>query len=165
MATCLKNYGVKYPGSSQEFRNKCKETCLKKYGFSHSSQNPEISMKSASGSFKITDVVHWKSGDILKCRGSWEVKVVEYFNKYKIDFLWQASVFQIPKECLTTPKGNKTTYRPDCFLVKENLWIEIKGWYKRNELSKNKWLWFHETYPNSEMWDKKRIKSMGIKIR
>ena len=55
---------------------------------------------------------------------------------------------------------NNKLYIMDAFLPDENLYIEIKG-YKR-EKSMKKWDWFHKEYPNSELWDKSKLKEMNI---
>ena len=55
---------------------------------------------------------------------------------------------------------NGKTYRPDLYLADSNLWIEIKGYMR--EGSKIKWEWFHSICPNSELWNKKFLKSMKI---
>jgi hypothetical protein len=52
------------------------------------------------------------------------------------------------------------TYRPDLYLTKERKWIEIKGYFYDD--AEEKWNWFHETYPNSELWNEKKLKEMRI---
>jgi hypothetical protein len=71
--------------------------------------------------------------------------------------LWQPQVFQTS---ILTPKGKISTYRPDLFLINENKWIEIKGFFRND--AKAKWDWFQSEHPNSELWDKKKLKEMGI---
>lgn len=55
------------------------------------------------------------------------------------------------------------TYRPDCYLINKNLWIEIKGYFRND--AREKWDWFHEKYPNSELWNKKALKGIGINVK
>ena len=56
---------------------------------------------------------------------------------------------------------NGKTFRPDCYLIgKRKPWIEIKGYFRQK--NKEKWDWFHKKYPNSELWDKKKLKEMKI---
>lgn len=54
-------------------------------------------------------------------------------------------------------------YIPDCYLPIEDKWVEIKGRFLGD--AKEKWDWFHSTYPNSELWDRPKLKSMGLKAR
>ena len=75
--------------------------------------------------------------------------MVEFLNQNKIDFRWQNKTFQTP---FLTKKKKLSTYRPDLYLVKENKWIEIKGYFYGD--AEDKWSWFHRTYPNSELWNK-----------
>lgn len=94
--------------------------------------------------------VHWKTGEEIIAVASYEQKVVEYLNKNKIDFDWQIK--------FDMPDGRK--YICDIFLIKENQYIEIKGFFWKDALEK--WTWFHKEYPNSELWDKAKLKKIGI---
>lgn len=107
-----------------------------------------------SSSRRSTILMHWKTGDNIVCVGSYERKVVEFLNVNKIDFEWQ-----IPK---TMPSGK--TYYVDLFLKEANVWVEIKGTWKRNngEISKAKWEWFHSEHPNSMLWMKDQLIDLGI---
>lgn len=126
-------------------------TSIARYGYSFPMQNKEISLKSAKFSNKCTIKVHWKTNEELVCQASYEPKVVDYLNNNKIDYLWQPQVFKMP---------NGRTYRPDLFLVESNTWVEIKGYFRKDALEK--WDWFQSEYPNSELWNEKRLKEMGI---
>lgn len=77
--------------------------------------------------------------------------VVNYFNEHQINYEWQSKTFTMP---------NGKTYRPDCYLPGENKWVEIKGYFRKD--AKEKWEWFNETYSNSELWNKKKLKKLGI---
>jgi len=92
-----------------------------------------------------------KTEEEIICVASYEKKVVEYFNKNKIDFNWQVQTFLMP---------NGKTYRPDCYLPDNNKWIEIKGYFRKD--AREKWEWFTENYPNSELWDEEVLKKMNI---
>lgn len=94
---------------------------------------------------------HWKTKEKLVCQGSWERKVVQYMNEFKFDYFWQPKTF-------TTSFGKK--YRPDMYVADWNVWVEIKGLWRKG--SKEKWEWFHSVYPNSELWDKKELKALQI---
>jgi hypothetical protein len=141
-------YGSGNPKNAQK---KSKKTCLERYGVENVSQNPEIARKMARGFSTSTVRPHWKTGEELVCQASYELKVVEHLNAEKMDFLWQPEIFSMP---------NGKTYRPDLFLIKENKWVEIKGYMRPH--SQLKWDWFQSLYPNSELWDKKKLKEVGI---
>ena len=81
----------------------------------------------------------------------YEVKVVKYLNKSMIDFDWQ-----IPFK-----RRDGKVYFCDLYIKKDNLYVEIKGHWMQ-EISKRKWKWFHRKYPNSKLWDQKKLRSMGI---
>jgi len=79
------------------------------------------------------------------------LKKFNYLNKNKIDFNWQPQVFLMP---------NDKTYTPDFYLPDQNLWIEIKGYFRKDALEK--WEWFHKNYFNSELWNKEKLVKMKI---
>jgi hypothetical protein len=105
--------------------------------------------KSSAKNFYILN--HWKDGSEIVCQGSWEKKVVDFLNERNIYYRWQCEIF-------TMPDGR--TYRPDAFLVNENKWVEIKGYFRDD--AEEKWNWFHKEYPNSELWNKEKLKQKGI---
>ena len=150
--TCLKKYGVECSFQSKEIKEKIKQTCLKRYGVENPSQNPEIALKQAKAQNNSFILKHWKTKEEIVCVASWEKKVVEYFNKNKINFKWQHRTFKMP---------NGKTFRPDCYLIgKRKPWIEIKGYFRDD--AQEKWDWFHKEHPNSELWDKNKLKKMKI---
>jgi hypothetical protein len=128
-----------------------KRTFLRKYGVDNPSKNRDIALKTAKSLRNAYILNHWKTGEEVVCVASYEKKVVEYFNKNKIDFHWQPKVFQMP---------NGKTYRPDCYLPDQDLWIEVKGYFRKTSL--DKWIWFQSVYINSELWNKKKLKEMNI---
>lgn len=150
-ATTLSNFGVEYPSQSQKVRDKQKETCLKNYGVPYAAQNYEVALKVARSS-NITKVLeHWKTGQELVCQAGYEIGAVNYLNSNKIEYDWQPQVFNMP---------DGRTYRPDLYLVAENKWVEIKGYMRKD--AQEKWDWFQSIMSNSELWDKKRLISLGI---
>ena len=128
------------------FNEKRKNTLLLKYGVDIPAKNKEIALKAARTANQITDLIHWFSKETIPCRGSYEVKVVQYFNQNKIDFNWQPQTFLMP---------DGKTYTPDCYLPDQDLWIEIKGYMRKD--AESKWNWFRKEYPNSELWDKEKL--------
>jgi hypothetical protein len=136
------------PKASNDKRMK---TCLDRYGAPFLAQVPEIALKQAKTSNRSSVKNHWKTGEELVCQGSYESKVVDYLNSRQINFVWQPKTFTMP---------NGRTYRPDLLLSKTNVWVEIKG-YMREDAQK-KWDWFKSEHPTAELWDKKKLKEMGI---
>lgn len=132
-------------------------TTLRLYGVRNSQQNKNISLKTAKNSNNSTTLKHWKTNEEIVCRASYEHKVVMYLNINKIDYIWQPKTFDTP---ILSPRGKNTTYTPDLFLVDNNIWIEIKGWMRKD--AQEKWDWFKSKYPNSDLWNEKRLKEMGI---
>jgi hypothetical protein len=150
--TLLNKYGVENAFQSEEIKEKIKKTNIQKYGVEHASQSPAVALKTAKSLKNSFILHHWRTKEEVICTGSWEKKVVEYFNKNKINYLWQPKTFHI--------KEKNTSYRPDCYLPDLDLWVEIKGYFRGR--AEEKWNWFHTTYPNSELWNKEKLKEMGI---
>lgn len=148
--TNLERYGTEHALQIEYYFNKVKKTNLERYGVEFVSQNKDIALKSARNQNNSAILYHWKTAEELICVGSFEQSVIEKLNKDKQDFDWQ-----VPFDM---PDGRK--YFCDLFLKNENLFVEIKG-YKR-EKNMKKWFWFHGEYPNSELWDKEKLKELGI---
>jgi hypothetical protein len=153
--TNLKIYGAKSSFQNKNVREKFKKNNVKKYGVPYPAQNLEISLKTAKSQKNCYIVYHWRTHKELICQALWEKKVVEYFNNNKINFMWKSEVFDVIID------NKKRKYFPDAYLVNNDIWIEIKG-YKR-ELSMKKWNYFHKYIkPNSELWDKNKLKELKI---
>jgi len=149
--TKIKKYGVDNIFKSKEFQKKIKQTNMKKYGVGHPMQNHEVALKSARTANQITNLRHWFSNETVPCRGSYEVAVVNYLNKNKIDYLWQPQTFLMSDE---------RTYTPDLYLVEEDKWVEIKGYFWGD--AKEKWDRFCNRYKNSELWNRKKLEKRHI---
>lgn len=130
---------------------KRKNTNMERYGVNMPSQKLEFARKAARNSTMTTMIPHWKTKEKLACTASYEVAVVRYFNKNKINFDWQPKAFQMPGE---------RTYTPDCYLPDEDLWIEIKGYFRKD--AKEKWDWFQSEHSNSELWNEVVLKEKKI---
>lgn len=100
---------------------------------------------------------HWQTGEDLVCVASFEAAVVNWLNINKIPFEWQKHTFTTP---IKTLSGKYSTYTPDLYLPDKNLWVEIKGWMRKD--ADDKWSWFSSRFPNSELWTEEVIKSKGI---
>ena len=155
--TMRERYGEEIPLKIKEFKKKQEETCIEKYGYPCSMQNSEVALKNVKSQNNIIIEKYWKTNEELICQGGYETKTVKYWNGNKEDFRWQI-VFKIPKD---EPVIGGKTYRVDAYLPNKDLYIEIKGYF-RNPLSLLKWEWFHRTYPNSELWNKNKLKSLRI---
>jgi hypothetical protein len=153
-ATCLSKYGVDNPTKNKEIYQKVKDTIKKRYDVEWSNQNLSIALKGAASSNKVIHLLHWKTNEDVVCIGSYEVKAVEYLNERKIDFIWQPMIFKL--------KSGKT-YRPDLYLIKQNVYVEIKGFFRNDALEK--WNEFKESYTNAELWDKSILNKMGINVK
>ena len=132
-------------------KKKREETCLEKYGVRNVSQNVEIQKKQTGSMNDVECVNHWKTKRKLQCRGAFEKLTVEFWNRNNVDFEWQ-----IP---FKMPSGR--VYIVDAYLPEEDKYIEIKGRFLKN-VSKMKWEWFHEAYPNSELWTMDVLIDKGI---
>jgi len=161
--TCLNKRGVENPFQSEEVKEKIRETCIERYGFCNPNKNTGISLKVAKSSNKSTVKFHWKTNEELVCQGSYEAKTVDYLNFHKINFEWQPKTFEIPTDVICNPTGKSTSYRPDLFLPDCNLWVEIKGLMRPD--AQIKWDWFKSIHPNSELWDRNKLKELGIEVR
>lgn len=111
----------------------------------------------AAASNHSKKIEHWKTGEVLVAVASYEIAVIDFLNKNKINFEWQTKVFVTP---FKTKKGKLSTYRPDLYLVDDNKWVEIKGYMRGDAL--DKWTWFQSEYPNSELWNETKLKELGI---
>jgi len=149
--TNLKNRGVDHPSKSPEVREKVRQTSLLRYGFEYAIQDPGIALKIARSANRASIKFHWKTNEELVCVGSYEAKTVDYLNANQINFDWQPKTFKMP---------DGKTYRPDLYLSDLNVWVEIKGWMRPD--AQIKWDWLKSEYPNSELWNQKKLKEMGI---
>jgi len=149
--TNLKLFGTENPFQSEQIKEKIKETNLKNHGCEYPTQNKNIALKGALAQNNSGIIKHWKTGEECIWTASYEEAVLLDRNKKQIEFLWQPEVFKMP---------DGHTYRPDMYLVKEKIWVEIKG-YKRKE-AMEKFNWFKKEHPNTELWDKKKLIELGI---
>ena len=86
-------------------------------------------------------------------RSSYETKVAKYLDENNIEWDYETIAFKL---------NNGTTYRPDFYLIKEDKWIEVKGYWYENK--KEKFNLFKQLYPNIniEVWNKEKLQSLGI---
>jgi hypothetical protein len=157
LCECKKQFKISFKEiQSNRWCNFCKtdrtkKTNLKKYGVEYISQVLEIALKASKSLNNSCTKNHWKTGEELVCVGSYEAKTVDHLNVNKIDFKWQPKIFKMP---------NSKTYRPDLYLVEQGVWVEIKGWMRKD--AQEKWDWFKTLHPTAELWDQKKLKEMGV---
>jgi len=110
--------------------------------------------RSPAGSGKCS----WYFYDNIKYQGSWEFKVGLWLKSQGIQFLCHKGVRQFKYEI----DGNKHTYCPDFYLLKEDYFIEVKGYF--SEADKRKIDIFKRTYPkiHLEIYDKSRLEKKNI---
>jgi len=149
--TFLKKYGVKNPLQSEKVKEKHKNTCLAKYGVSNVSQVKEIQDKVAKSMNNSYTRYHWKTKNEINCVGKYEACVIDYLNSNAIDYIWKPLNFIC---------SNGKRYFPDLYLIKRDIYVEIKGRFFND--AKEKWEDFKSHYPNSELWAKEELKKLGI---
>jgi hypothetical protein len=115
--TCFKHFGAGYPIQNKQIKEKIKETNLKNHGCEYPMQNKEIALKAAKAQNNSGIIKHWKTGEDCIWVGSFEETVLLNNNENKVEYLWQPEVFKMP---------NGNTYRPDMYLIKEKIYVEIK---------------------------------------
>ena len=78
-----------------------RKTMLTKYGVENPMHHRDLSLKNAKSQNNSYVLYHWKTNEQIICQGSYERKVVEYFNKNKIEYQWQPKIFTMPngKKC------------------------------------------------------------------
>ena len=86
-------------------------------------------------------------------RSSWEIKFAEYLDRNKIKWGYEIKPFSI---------NDNETYTPDFYLIDDNKYIEIKGWWRED--AKIKYDKFIEKYKdiNIEIYDNKKLKEIGV---
>lgn len=116
------------------------------------SNHPERGQKNKSLSQNRSAVFkHWKTGKDIVCVGSYECYLVDMLNFHKIDFDWQV--------CFKLSNGKK--YYIDCFIKEFDVYIEVKGQFREDWISK--WNLFKIDYPNMKAYvaDYECLKSIG----
>lgn len=162
--TMLEKYGVKNAVYSDSLLDKARnnrdskkaeasriKTMNDKYGSSNPMHIRDFAIKSMLNRSNRFSVKHWKTSEDFEVIGSWENKVVEFFNSMQIDYVYSPARIILPND-----KG----YYPDFYLPDQDLWIEVKGQWIED--AREKWELFHSIYPNSELWDKAVLKKKGI---
>jgi len=69
-------------------------------------------------------------------RSSYELKYAKYLDSNNILYSYEPKAFEL---------GDGRTYTPDFYLIKENVWVEVKGYWRDD--AKEKFELFKEKYP------------------
>ncbi len=73
------------------------------------------------------------------CRSSWESNICRILKFQNIEYQYEPKIFDLG-DC---------TYLPDIFIPSENMWIEVKGWRRKEGM--NKFNKFIKLYPNENI--------------
>lgn len=149
--TWMDKYGVNNPRKVESIKEKSKNTCLTKYGVENPSQVKEIQDRVAKSMNNSYELFHWKTNKIINCVGKYEYYTVKYLNENKIDYIWKPLDFVC---------ANGRHYFIDMYLPERDIYVEIKGRFFND--ARMKWEEFIKVYPNSELWSKSELASMGI---
>jgi len=156
-------YGKKHSEESlQKMREKNKKEGNPMYGKKYSEEELE-KRRGKNNFFYGKKPFHgrgeWyicKDGSKVWMRSSWEIKFAKYLDVKNIEWLYESKTFPIIYD------NKEGTYTPDFYLIKENEYIEIKGWWRDNSLLKfNSFL---ESYPKIkiEVYEKNKLKELKI---
>ena len=149
-AMILERYKVEFISQNKDIRKKIEATNIMRFGCPNPMQNPELAKKCLQTLANSKYVVE-NNNSMTRCSSTWELATVLYFIENNIRFEKDAYSFKI---------DDKRYYIPDFYLPDYDLWIEVKGRWMRN--SKEKWDAFHETRPNSELWNGNKLFELGL---
>lgn len=88
----------------------------------------------------------------IRMDSSWEVKVATYLDENNIKWKYGETIFNIDE---------KRSYRPD-FELENGTFIEVKGYWRKENLAK--FSDFQKAHPNVivEIWDKTKLKELKL---
>jgi len=69
-------------------------------------------------------------------RSSWEIKFAKWLDRHNIEYIYEPKEFDL----------KDTTYTPDFYLPKSNIYIEIKGYWRDD--ARKKYKLFKKLFPN-----------------
>ena len=97
-------------------------------------------------------IPNWGKYKGINMRSSWEIKYAKYLDKNNINWEYESKTFDL----------GDTTYTPDFYLPKGNVYVEIKGWMQPKALMKIKK--FIKTNPDIKylLLEEKELKARGI---
>lgn len=97
-----------------------------------------------------------RNGQSYLMRSTWEIKYATYLDKNNIEWEYENKTFPL------ILYNKKVTYTPDFFLPKENVYIEIKGWWRDD--AKEKYKAFIEQYKDIKIkvYEKSELQKLGV---
>jgi hypothetical protein len=97
-----------------------------------------------------------KSGKIYWMRSTWEVRYATYLDNNNIKWEYESHTFELG--CFQ----HKSTYTPDFYIISQNKFVEIKGWWRDD--AKEKYDCFVNSYPELtiELLLKEDLKKLNI---
>lgn len=104
-------------------------------GFNSGKNNPQYGKVPSPK----TGINSWHRYGKICLRSSWELEFAKFLDSIKESWEYESKYFEL---------GN-TTYTPDFYLPNRNLWIEIKGWWRRGY--KEKFDAFLQKYPEEKI--------------
>ena len=95
---------------------------------------------------------YWGKYKDINMRSNWEIKYAKYLDKNNIKWQYESKRFYF-EDC---------TYLPDFYLPENNEYIEIKGWWRKDD--KKRFDLFKKIYPKVRIsvLQLKELKSMGV---
>ena len=122
-------------------------------------KNPMYGKKAAHGKGEWHKT--WDNQEVWT-RSSWEKKYLELLDTQKIKYLVESKAFEITY--MYEGKKKEGTYRPDVYLVEEDKYIEIKGFWRDD--AKEKYEAMLEQYSDIsiELLKKEELKKLGLNI-
>lgn len=142
------NYGIK---RSEEFKTKISATRIKKK-LSAGKRNPNYGKPP-----KHSRRVEYNG---IKFRSTWESKYAKYLDANSVEWIYEKLHFPITYLHMGLEKEG--TYTPDFYLIREDKFVEVKGWWWRG--SKEKYNAFISQYPELGiiLLMKKELKELGV---
>lgn len=152
-------YSKKYSGEGNPFYGKKHtEESLKKMSESSRKNTRRGRMSNFYGKiyYGVGSYYRKKDDKRIWMRSYWEIAYARYLDVNNIEWDYEPKAFEI------VINGIEKTYTPDFFLIKENKFIEIKGFWRDESLIK--FNTFRERYPEIEIevLMKKDLRDLGI---
>jgi len=94
----------------------------------------------------------------VKLNHGWELEYAKYLSFYKKLWYYEYKTFKF------IFNNKYVSYTPDFYILEEDKYVEIKGWWRRD--TEQKFYVFKKQYPNIkiELLMKKDLKKLGIKL-
>ena len=104
-----------------------------------------------------------KIGNKIWMRSFWEIQVANYLDENDYKWIYESNPF--PVEYFYNNENKVGTYCPDFYLVDNEEYWEIKGYWRED--AREKFIAFKEQYPLIEIkvLEKAELTKMGIKLR